>query len=522
MYFQHIGQVAEHPSYGHVHFKIDTNDLVSHLSTVDKHVSLLRKHIADIPYGRIQQRSETFLSHVQTNLKTIRNTVNDFTLLLGPVETVPNRTKRFIGLMVALGALSMSVFNQAQILHLQSSLSSITDNQEHIVNVLQDHEVAINTLQHDFLKIRDGFLTIINIVEETEAQQRIHETELSIMMALREIETIVTCLQHGIETLFSHRLPTCFVDTKQMIKTMQTLALKATKIQLEPISMHPAMFLQYETSFLFIKGVIHIYVHVPLINRLRLLDILRFNSIPVPISASVSFAFAPTDRYLAMGKQGVHTTISEQELSTCRKYMEYYFCEQSFILTTNITSTCLGSIYAQNFKHLKDICPAVFFQTTESIYQIAKNEFMFLTTQPQTIKLTCKDSTRHLAVQTSQQITMKSACELTTAEHVIRTGLDLNVEGDIRQWQWVWNVSDSLFDVDVHLLDTLVKDLKLANNHPTPIRDLRKLIFLNKHQTVNSWLTAVLAALAVLIMGILGFLAYRYFTLKRILPTTDP
>ena len=522
MYFQHIGHMAEYPSYGHVHFKIDTNALMSHLSTVELHISLLRKHIAEIPYGQIQKRAETFLNHVRQELATIQVTVKDFNLLLGPVDVVPARTKRFIGLMVALGALSMSVFNQAQILHLQSSISDLTYQQDHIIDILQDHEVSINTLQHDFSKIRDGFLTIINIVEETEARQRIHETELSIMMALREIEATVLCLRNGIETLFSHRLPTCFVNTQQMMISVNKLALKAKTKQLEPISLHPSLFLQYETSFLFIKGIIHVYTHVPLIDRHRALDLLKFNSIPVPISASVSFAFSPTEQYLAMGKNGAHTTISEQKLSTCRRYMEYYFCERSFIMTTNISKTCLGSIYAQNYRNLRDICPAVFFQTTEAIHQIAKDEFMFLTTHPQTVKITCKDSTRHLAVQTSQQITMKSSCELITAEHVVRTGLDLSVEGDVRQWQWVWNISDSLFDIDAHSLDTLVKELKLADNHPIPIRNLRKLILMHKHQTTNYWLTAVLCGLAILIFCILGFLAFRYLKSKPTLQSVNP
>ena len=112
--------------------------------------------------------------------------------------------------------------------------------------------------------------------------------------------------------------------------------------------------------------------------------------------------------------------------------MKQNLCGQSFILMTNITKTWLRSILRSGLQKPDGHLPAVFFRTTELIYKIAKDEFMFLTTGPQMIKLICKDSTRHLAIQTNQQITMKLSCELTTGEHVICTGLDLNVDGDIK------------------------------------------------------------------------------------------
>jgi hypothetical protein len=43
------------------------------------------------------------------------------------------------------------------------------------------------TLKHDVLKIRDGFISLANILEENNAKTKIHEAKLQIVMAFSEL-----------------------------------------------------------------------------------------------------------------------------------------------------------------------------------------------------------------------------------------------------------------------------------------------------------------------------------------------
>jgi hypothetical protein len=52
----------------------------------------------------------------------------------------------------------MFLFNQAEIMHLQGEISDLVTKHNHIVDIVQEHEVAILMLQHEVLKIRDGFI----------------------------------------------------------------------------------------------------------------------------------------------------------------------------------------------------------------------------------------------------------------------------------------------------------------------------------------------------------------------------
>ena len=415
---------------------------------------------------------------------------------------------------MALGSLSVGLFNQAEILHLQSSVSNIMDQQNHMIDILQEHEIAIHNEQHDISKIRDGFLVLINEAEENHAMVKIHDAEIRIVMAIASLRRSILCIENGIEKLLTHRIPLCFLSTTHTKKALDRLSVKAKQNNLLLISPHTASFLQYETSFLLVKGQIQIFVHVPLVDPSRRLDLLKFSNAPIPISPTLSFALAPVQEYLAINREGLHATLSQADITTSKQYGEYFFSESAIPLRKHINQTCLGSIYSQNFQNLKTACPAVFIQTTESFTLVAPNEYVFTTRNPQTIQITCKGKTSHTAVQTEYHLKLSHPCEIATGEHVIRTGYDLSINEEVKPWPWNWNVTKHLFDLDVQTLELVATKLRLINNHPTPIRDLHHLIMSDTHQKLNLGLTIVISLISCILMFLLAYLAFRYFRLN--------
>jgi hypothetical protein len=167
LYFHRVGWMVGEPSYGHVHFSIDTHSVMTHLTDLKLAIASMRKQIHEIPHPAVRSRAETFLKHAHDDINDITHDFIDVLHLLGSSHSSKTRTKRFLSLLVAIGSLSMSIFNQAEILHLQSSMSNVIDTQHQLVNILQEHETAIHEVQHDISKIRDGFLILINEAEET-------------------------------------------------------------------------------------------------------------------------------------------------------------------------------------------------------------------------------------------------------------------------------------------------------------------------------------------------------------------
>ena len=152
--------------------------------------------------------------------------------------------------------------------------------QHHIIDILQEHKVAVHTLQHDVINIRDGFLVLANIVDEASALAKIHGAEIQIIMALAELKRTMVCMQQ----LLSHRIPICFLNNTQIKISLGKLFKNAAAQHLQPVSIQLNAFLQYHTSFLLEKGRIHIFIHVPLNDNTKVLDILQFHNAPTQIS----------------------------------------------------------------------------------------------------------------------------------------------------------------------------------------------------------------------------------------------
>ena len=89
-----------------------------------------------------------------------------------------------------------------------------------------------------------------------------------------------------------------------------------------------------------VKGQINIFVHVPLVNKLLLL---------LQISSSIALQLAPPDNILAVG----HTTLTENSLTRYNKYGPLYFSDTAIPLHVALNSSCLGTIYSQDYENIK-------------------------------------------------------------------------------------------------------------------------------------------------------------------------
>ena len=513
IYFQQIGWMSPSPSYGHIHFSIDTNIIAQHASNLRILIGSVRKMVHTIPHESTQKRADRFLLRAHLDIEEIIKDFSDFKMIISDTQPDQKRSKRFLELLLGIGSLTLSLFNQAEIMHLQGSISTLATQQSHIVDILQEHEVAIHSLRHDISKIRDGFLTIINITQENYAATKLHDIELEIIMALTELRRTVTCVQHGLERLLSHRVPICFLNSTKINESIKNLNNKAQPYKLESISKHIPGFLQYETSFLLINEQIHIFVHVPLINFDSQLNLLRFNNAPLQITQSYSIQMALTEDVIAINKHGQHSVISQTELTRYNKYGEYFMGNTPVSLHTQINQTCLGSIYSQNIQSAKKRCPVKFTESEESLFNIAANEYIFLTKEPQTIQITCTKTTTHVAVHKEKRITLKTGCEIKTATTSTTMGHNLYTDQDIITWPFNWNLSHTMFDLDPHKLEEVIKSLNLIHYPNTPIRDLHQII--HSPHTFTFWITIVILIIFAFLVLILSYLGYRYWIIRK-------
>ena len=514
MYFQPLGQLNPSPSYGHVHLVVDTQIISKQLLNLQVAIGYIRKSVHTITHKHVEKRANNFLIKAHLDIENMIQEFYDLTDIVYSQIPDKARMKRFLELLLAIGSIALSLFNQGEILHLQGQISDVVTRQHHIVDILQEHEVAVHNLQHDVLSIRDGFLSLANIVDEASAITKIHDAEIQIVMALAELRRTMVCMQSGLQQLLNHRIPICFLNNTQIKISLGKLFKSAAAQHLQPISVHLAAFLQYDTSFLFEEGRIHIFVHVPLFDNNKVLDILQFHNAPTQISDLLALKLSPVDDILAVGKDGLHTSMSHTDLTSMTKYGHMYFSDTALTLNIQLNTSCLGMIYSQDFHNIKSICPAKFLETDEQFTNVGPGEYIFYTSNPQTIQIRCQSGVKHLAVEHTEKIRLPDNCEVKSKNFVTRTGHDFNLESAIRAWPTTWNVSGLLFDLGATTLAVQVAKLKLIHYPAMPIRDLHRMMATTTAAT-HWWFTAPICAATTLLILIFAYLGLRYWQLRK-------
>ena len=259
---------------------------------------------------------------------------------------------------------------------------------------------------------------------------------------------------------------------------------------------------------------IHIFVHVPLFDNNKVLDILQFHNAPTQISDLLALKLSPVDDILAVGKDGLHTSMSHTDLTSMTKYGHMYFSDTALTLNIQLNTSCLGMIYSQDFHNIKSFCPAKFLETDEQFTNVGPGEYIFYTSNPQTIQIRCQSGVKHLAVEHTEKIRLPDNCEVKSKNFVTRTGHDFNLESAIRAWPTTWNVSGLLFDLGATTLAVQVAKLKLIHYPAMPIRDLHRMMATTTAAT-HWWFTAPICAATTLLILIFAYLGLRYWQLRK-------
>jgi len=514
-YFQKVGWISPSPSYGHIHLSIDLEKVEQHLHNMLTTLNHLHWQLIEFRRPAIKQRCQHFMVSTISELKLLHKRFEDYGKFVNLSPTETKRVKRFLGIILATASLAVGLLNTAQILHLRSSLSNVVTRQHYITNILQDHEVSIHNIAHNLEEIKDQFKRTVMVIEDIDATSAFMEAEIEISRAMAELHQMVDCIIMGTERLFMHRLPLCFTNATNLQRAHDRLTEDARKRSLSPLESTISSYVQFETSFILENKMLHIFVHVPLSDQSQNLELLQFFSAPIAISSSLHMQIDVKHSFLALNNDGFHTTLDKAVIGQCAKYSNLYFCNEPLILQKRLSNTCLGSIYTQNYTNLELKCPVIFFEAEELIEYFSPNTFMMYTRYPQTIKIKCQDSQQHVAVDSKKLLQIGRGCKVSTVHHVFQTGFDVAVDDNIQRWPTIWNISNTLFHVDATTLHDIIKRLNLIDSKPTPIRDLKKMIWMDTHYKVNLGISVVISIISVLLMSIIVFLLYRYCKITK-------
>lgn len=153
MYFRRVGWINPNPSYGHIHLSIDLSQIETHLNDMKTTLEHFRNNLQNIHHPLVKVRAQTFIKHSLEEANMLQRKFQEYLLIVHSTPNETKRVKRFLGMLLAITSLTMSLFNTAEIMHLQSSISSVVTRQQHITDILQEHEVSIHNVEHNIASL---------------------------------------------------------------------------------------------------------------------------------------------------------------------------------------------------------------------------------------------------------------------------------------------------------------------------------------------------------------------------------
>ena len=125
----------------------------------------------------------------------------------------------------------------------------------------------------------------------------------------------------------------------------------------------------------------------------------------------------------------------------CHVVNNVYLCERHGVLNQHLNSTCLGSLYQQDFEAVKRLCLLEIHTTGDIVHQLANNWFLTYSPEAQTVPLICHNGTasKQYLSKGITKFFISPGCQAHISQHLGMSNLSLKLDTNIIHFEWRWD-----------------------------------------------------------------------------------
>jgi hypothetical protein len=528
--FEDIGKLAGATNYIHVALHLDLDDLEAPIQNFKAQIERTEKLVADFdltsysvdgytPTTIMQDLIRKHQSAHQIILEQAKSKAQFFQADLDrlkalfptpetdsslPSELKERRSKRFLGIASSILGTFLGIFTQVQLRQMAKQMSELQERSRHLVEVTGKHTLQIQ--EHTNI-IRDlsAYLSIATIQNPA-----ITLSDLSLME--RNITRALEIARNTFQTAQHRRLSIDFLRPEHLEALFQEVLRRSILDQATLIPRRPSDFFQLELSYLFDGQKALFMLHVPAVPKGALLRLLRFHSFPL-VYQDTAFLPRPENDVIALSETSdlLSLEINYSDLMDCHHSNQFYVCEKHGVLHRHITSTCLGSLYAQKWTEAMSLCGMEVAQHREAVLHLTGNKYLVYTPVDITIISDClPTATEGKGKQTFAkagitEVIIPTGCTANLNDYTIIADSSVTLDTDIQHFQWNFEgLAQRIKPEDIkRALHDITHDFTFSR---LTLSDLIQNI--HEHEQ-RSWLPALLGtALACAIIGLLGVLLF--------------
>ena len=436
-----------------------------------------------------------------------------------------------LGITGVLGTF-MGMYNTYEITQLKDRLAESEKNHNLLVHVTKRQEEQIH-------RITENMNAIVSLIKLMSSKNpALIAEQISAQISL--LEARLTMATNAVQQLQHRRLAIDYLDTWQLEEMHAATSNIAKERGYTLMPEKVSDYFQVEASYLRNGQDIIIMLHVPCIVHEQLLTIYRYIPLPFPIPKLTNIdkttiadlykhrmgdtmqagaeemdalMIVPEAELIAVSHDDKFQVLSQSDLASCIKRNKIYLCENHQVLHTDLSNSCLGSIYSNFEQGIKMNCRAMRKPLAETVYQLSPTNYLVFTPAPYKTTIECKNGANIPVFLTKiYQLHVPEDCKITLKSHEIQSDFNIRINPAPLDIPWSLDPMDLPADIllDAAIIDdkmkTLDTDLKILLNETSKKTDFDKM--LNKGMSSPSsypwffWLTVIVACSA---MALLAF-----------------
>jgi len=205
-------------------------------------------------------------------------------------------------------------------------------------------------------------------------------------------------------------------------------------------------------------------------------------------------------------------------LMDCHKINSMHLCEEHGVLNKNLNSTCLGSLYQQDFAGAMALCEMEITTQKETVLPLRDNWYLVHSPRQFTGHVTCRNSSNSEVFLRPgpNRFYVSPSCRLQLADHLIISDVSLKLDNVIKHYEWELDKITFTDEEEARSTEwlTILNDEKAGR---TTLNAIRQALAAERRSPVWVWIFTFLGLMLLLsLMVALGYFAVtRYFwTLK--------
>jgi hypothetical protein len=393
------------------------------------------------------------------------------------INTDKHRQKRqiFAAIGVIGGVLGtiLGLFNQHEIHNIVNHVSKLESNQNLIINVAHKNTKAIehfgNELDH-LANVVNSLITFNPSLVYARLQAQLDDLSDHLVSLLDTIQQ----LQH-------QKLSISLLDMDQLNELYAHLQSAADKNNYKLLIQSPQDIFQLDVSYIRKGADVLILIHVPCLTDTHLLTIYRYANLPLPISSLLqnpstnasnlqlftpihtindvlnqfqnpissapnqeALYLLPETDLIAIGQNDGNThrykLLSFADLAACIQRNHVYLCEGHQVLRTDLEGSCLGAIYLQSQRGVRENCKVERKPLRESVFQVSPTDHIIISPYAHTTQVACKNGTHYpIRIQTTTRLHLDPGCTLKLFNHTLRSDESLRLKPEPLLWTWAFD-----------------------------------------------------------------------------------